>query len=409
VRWPPETFVGWKLEGLAARGMRVTVASKSVLNPEARLSGVELVTIPPRAPSVGAAARVVAGAGTALLVTAPHRLVKLIRAIRRHSPAQTRRRYGGAIGLLAMYLRLARFRPDLVNFEWSTAAADYLPLFEFWGCPVVTSCRGSDINVYPRIPGLEHYTDRLPEVLGRATAVHCISASVRQEAVEFGLDPAKARVIRPGVDPEVFRPAAQNRANAAGPADDVLRAVMVGWLRWEKGYEYALEAIRALLDRGGRVRLEIVGTVPSERQGRLGERERILHTIADLGLERHVRLGGEASSPEISRRLRASDVFLHSSLSEGVPTAVVEAMACGLPVVATDCGGVSEAVTDGVEGFVVATREPEQLAGAMLRLLRDPGLRVRMGEAGRARVLSEFTLEREHGAFLTMYRELAAA
>jgi glycosyltransferase involved in cell wall biosynthesis len=84
-------------------------------------------------------------------------------------------------------------------------------------------------------------------------------------------------------------------------------------------------------------------------------------------------------------------------------------MACEVPVVATDCGGVAEAVTDGVEGFLVSPREPDQLASALLRLWRDPALRARMGSAGRRKVLSEFTLEQEHGTFLAMYREVAGA
>ncbi|MGH2991964.1 MAG: glycosyltransferase family 4 protein [Solirubrobacterales bacterium] len=405
VRWPPETFVGWKLEGLAARGMRVTVASKRVQDPHARLSGVELVAIP-RRPRGIAAGRIIARHGLALLISAPRRVVKLVRGIRRHAPAGVRKRYGGMIGLLAMCLPLARFRPDLVKFEWNTTATDYLPLFDVWGCPVVTSCRGSDTSVYPHIPGLERYAVRLPEVMKKASAVHCISASVRREALRFGLAPAKARVIRPGVDPELFRPAAGNTARGVAP-DGVLGVVMVGWLRWEKGYEYALEALRGLVDRGAPTHLEIIGAVPSEQwRGTLGERERILHTAADLGLQRYVHLRGQASSVDISRRLQASDVLLHSSVSEGIPAAIVEAMACELPVVATNCGGVSEAVTDGVEGFLVTPREPEHLAEALFRLWQDPALRRRMGAAGRARVLSEFTLEHEHAAFVEMYREV---
>jgi glycosyltransferase involved in cell wall biosynthesis len=79
-----------------------------------------------------------------------------------------------------------------------------------------------------------------------------------------------------------------------------------------------------------------------------------------------------------------------------------------VPVVTTDCGGVREAVTDGVEGFVVAPRDPEKLAAALARLWRDPELRRRMGEAGRTRVQGGFTLERQLQDFLEMYREVVA-
>jgi glycosyltransferase involved in cell wall biosynthesis len=131
--------------------------------------------------------------------------------------------------------------------------------------------------------------------------------------------------------------------------------------------------------------------------------------VADLGLERHVRLCGNVPSAEVARRLRASDALLLPSLNEGLPTVLLEAMACGVPVVATDCGGVSEAFTDGVEGFLVPPRDAKALAEALARLWRDPELRARMGEAGRRTATSRFTLERQLDEFLAMYREVAAA
>jgi len=409
VRWPPETFVGWKLEGLAAEGMRVTLASNRVIDPEARLEGVELFPIPARQPTRAGVTLYAFRASLALLVRSPRRLVKLVRAVRRLSTARTKGRYGGAIGHLALCLPLARLRPDVVHFEWHRAAVDHLPLFDVWGCPVTTSCRGSDISVYPHVPGWDDYATRLPEVLSRVGAVHCVSESLMREAAAFGLDPAQAWVVRPGVDPEVFKPARQEGRDAAEEGEDVLRVITVGWLRWEKGSEYALEAIRRLVDRGVPVQLEMIGSVPAERQTKTDERQRVLHTVADLGLEDRVHLHGHGSSAEVSRRLRASDVLLHASVTEGIPAAISEAMACAVPVVATACGGVAEVITDGVEGFLVPPREPDQLVEPLLRLWKDPGLRKRMGQAGRDRVLPELTIEQEHRAFLAMYRQVTAA
>jgi glycosyltransferase involved in cell wall biosynthesis len=383
------------------------VASNRIIDPDARLEGVELLAIPRRPATKAAAAQVALRAGLALLVTSPRRLVRLVRGVRRQMSAAACKRYGGTIGLLSMCLPLARLRPDVVHFE-HRAAVDYLPLFDVWDCPVATTCRGSDISVYPHVPGAEHYARRLPEVHRRVSAVHCISDSLQREATAFGLDPAKAWVIKPGVDPDLFRPA-RNGGRIAEGNGDVLRVINVGWLRWMKGHEYGLAAIRSLLNRDVPVRLEVVGVVPSEWRRQTDERARILHAVADLGLEEHVRLSGWVSPAEMGHRLQASDVLLHSSVTEGIPSVLVEAMACEVPVVATDCGGVAEAVTDGVEGFLVARRDPDQLASALLRLWHDPGLRVRMGRAGRARVLSEFTLEHLHGAFLAMYREVTEA
>ena len=398
VRWLPETFIEWKLKALAERGFRVVVASSNVFQPDGVLPGVELMRVPGRPSSRAAAVRRIASLGPRLAARSPRRMLRLIRASRRRARVAGER-YGGTLGLIARCLPLAHLRPDVVHFEWHSSAVDHLPLFDVWDCPVTTSARGSDLNVYPFIPGTEAYASGLPEVLERVSAVHCVSASTARDAVALGLDPSKVVVTRPALDPDLFSP-------GAGSGREELGVVMVGWLRWEKGYEYALEAVRRLLDDGVPVRLEIVGDVPPERRGSRDERARILEAMADLGIEDRVHLHGAASSDGVARHLRSADVMLHASLTEGLPTAVVEAMATCLPVVATDVGGVREAVDDGVEGLVVPPRDPGALAGALVRLHRDPALRRRMGQAGRSRVHTGFTFEDEHGAFERMYREV---
>lgn len=107
--------------------------------------------------------------------------------------------------------------------------------------------------------------------------------------------------------------------------------------------------------------------------------------------------------------LQRSDVLLHASLSEGLPNCVLEAMACGLPIVATDVGGTCEAFSDGVEGFLVPARDVEAAASALKRLWLEPALRRRMGAAGRARVQAEFTVERETRQWMALYESLAPA
>jgi glycosyltransferase involved in cell wall biosynthesis len=104
--------------------------------------------------------------------------------------------------------------------------------------------------------------------------------------------------------------------------------------------------------------------------------------------------------------LQRADVFVLASLSEGISNAVLEAMACGLPIVTTDCGGMREAITDGVEGFVVPVRDSESMANALEKLIADKVLRAEMGCRARERILGGFTLERQVEQFLAMYEEL---
>jgi colanic acid/amylovoran biosynthesis glycosyltransferase len=401
LRWPPETFLCWKLQGLAARGFRITVVSKRhhVIDAGARVPGVRRVTVPTGAMTCGRRVLTVLRDGFVLALVAPHRLFRLVRALRRRMAPEERRDRGGMLALLAGYLRMARLRPDVVHYEWQDGAVRQLPMLDVWRCPLVISCHGLDVDVNPHVPALRAYTSRLPELMRRASAVHCVASALREQAVDVGLDPAKAWIIRAGLDPDEFRPAATARGER-----EALHVTMIGWLRWMKGTEYALEAVRRARDRGEAIELEVIGGPPGGGGGEASERERALHTIADLDLHDHVRLCGYVDSGEIARRLQATDVLIHPSVSEGLPTVLIEAMACGVPVVATDCGGVTEAVTDGVHGFVVPPRDPDALAEALVRLAGDPQLCADMGAAGRERVREEFTLDRQLDEFERMYR-----
>jgi len=234
----------------------------------------------------------------------------------------------------------------------------------------------------------------LPEVFNRASAVHCVSEAIKQEAVKYGLDPGKAWVIRPAVDPDVFRPAGSSRTG-----EGLVNIATIASPIWSKGYEYVLQAVRMVLDQGYQVRFHIVGDGP--------ERQRVVYTVHDLDLEDAVVLHGRCSEEQVVRLLQQSDVFLLSSLSEGISNAVLEAMACGLPIVTTECGGMREAVTDGVEGFVVPVRDPTAMAEALIRLIEDPDLRRRMGHAGRERVLREFTLDQQVQQWLELLEAVA--
>jgi colanic acid/amylovoran biosynthesis glycosyltransferase len=151
-------------------------------------------------------------------------------------------------------------------------------------------------------------------------------------------------------------------------------------------------------DSGCDVELEIIGEGV--------DRQRLLFGIQDLGLSDCVRLSGGLPADVVRERLQNADLFLLSSVSEGLSNAALEAMATGLPVVTTDCGGMREAVSDGVEGFVVPVRDVERMAAALGRLAEDAELRVRMGAAARVRVLKEFTLEGQVRAFTELLEEV---
>ncbi len=220
-------------------------------------------------------------------------------------------------------VRIGPDRTDLLYLPWTATAVDHPELFDR-GVPVVLSCRGAQVNVAPWNPDRAALREGLPEAFARATAVHCVSEAIRDEATIHGLDPAKATVIRPAVDLERFRPA---------PLPGAGRLVSVGRLQWRKGYEWALLAVRRLVDRGRDVTYEIVG---EEADGSATR-----HAVHDLGLQDRVTLTPPQGRAAVVERLQAADALLLPSLSEGIANAALEAMACGRPVVVTDCGGMS--------------------------------------------------------------------
>ncbi len=111
----------------------------------------------------------------------------------------------------------------------------------------------------------------------------------------------------------------------------------------------------------------------------------------------------------MARLLAAADVFLLTSISEGIPLTVIEAMSAGLPVVSTAVGGVGEIVVDGESGLLAPAGDDRGLAGHVLRLGDDPELRRRLGEQGRERARARFSEEQMHAGYLRLYREMLHA
>lgn len=374
--WPPETFLARLIRGLADAGAEVTIACKTDPN-DGWQSHPRLGWL--YTPDWGSAlpARLLRLGWMACraMFRAPGD-IRSFRAQIKNTESRLER-----LRLWYKLLPFAGYRWDVIYFPWNFAAFNFLPLFDL-NCPVVISCRGSQINVTSvASPDFLRpvIAAALQETFKRAAAVHCVSEAIKHEAMKYGLDPGKTRVIHPAVDVDFFVP-----SERLGSDDGTFRIVTTGSLFWVKGYEYAVQSVRHLVDRGIRVQFDLIGEGP--------ERQRLLYTIHDLGLEGQVHLHGRLEPNEVRDRIQQADAFLLSSVSEGISNAALEAMACGLPIVTTDCGGMPEAVANNVEGFVVPVRNPEAMAQALAALWKDTELRRQMGLAARRRALREFTL-----------------
>jgi len=217
----------------------------------------------------------------------------------------------------------------------------------------------------------------------------------------FARAPRKVRRIPNGVDLVRFtprQPSPQLRASLDVPAGAPVVA-SVGRFVAYKGYTYLLEAARLVHEATPEVHWVLVGD--GELRSELEAQRR------SLGLESRVHFTGwREDIPDI---LALADLFVLPSLGEHFGRVLIEAMATGKAVVATDAGGVPEVVIHGETGLLVPPAQPRPLADAVLTLLSDPDRARRLGEAGRLRVVAEFSLSRHVEAVEALYKELLGA
>ncbi len=203
-----------------------------------------------------------------------------------------------------------------------------------------------------------------------------------------------------GVDINGCRPAldrSQVRERLGIPADAVVVGA-VGTIRRVKGHRYLLEAAIQATASVTSLRFLLIGRMQEPTTSALTAFCR----RTDLG-DRVAFLGARS---DVADLLSAMDIFCLPSLSEGMPNSVLEAMAAGLPVVATEVGGTPEVVVDGETGCLVPPRDPSALAAALVRLAGDPQLRTQMGRAGLARVSAHFTLHQMLARYENLYRSV---
>jgi sugar transferase (PEP-CTERM/EpsH1 system associated) len=199
----------------------------------------------------------------------------------------------------------------------------------------------------------------------------------------------KLRVIHNGIDLMAF-PARPQSGGGAAPAIHVARLQRI------KDQPTLLKAVRLVVDAEPGFRLDIVGDGPARAE---------LQALAkELELTGHVRFLG--ARDDVSRLLSSASLFVLSSLSEGVPLTLLEAMATGLPAVVTDVGGNREIVVPGETGLLVPPGSPPALAEAIRTLWTDPERAGRLGAAGRRRVEEKFDMRRVAARYESLYREL---
>ncbi len=228
------------------------------------------------------------------------------------------------------------------------------------GLPVVITARGSDVTQLPDFPGPRR---QIAAAIGQAAALIAVSAALRERLIELGAAPDRVTVLRNGVDTEAFRPPEDRDAARAALGLTGPTLLSVGGLIPRKGHHLTIAAMTELPD----ATLLIAGEGP--------ERARLAAEIARLGLAGRVRLLGPVPHARLPALYGAADAMVLASAREGWANVLLESMACGTPVIASNIPGNPEVVQSRDAGLIVEENTPQGIAAAVRALFAAPPAR----------------------------------
>jgi len=297
----------------------------------------------------------------------------------------------GAAWKLSRVLR--DLRPDIVHAHDSHAAAMAASALSMLGgtpTPPLVMSRRVDFHIRKNALSRWKYN--------QVACFICASDAIRQMLVQDGVPPGRTAVVHDGVSISRL---------------DALPAASIHEAFWLPHQAPVVANVAALVPHKGQRHLveaaaRVVRQLPDARFVIFGEgelKETLERQIASHHLEKHVLLAG--FRPDVISLCKTIDLFVMSSVTEGLGSALLDAMACGKAIVGTDAGGIPEAVVHGETGLIVPARNDQALADAIVTLLGDPAARARLGAAGRRRVEEHFSAERLVRGVLEVYSRVA--
>ena len=283
---------------------------------------------------------------------------------------------------------------DIFHIQWAKMLVQYPEFIEKLKCPVVLSLRGAHINYSPLSDKVlaQKYMKYFPMVAG----FHAVSAAISLEAQKYGADPKKITIIPPAVKSELTEKWAVEKSTQI---DDELKIISVGRCHWKKGYTFALDAMAILKEKNTNFHYTIIAVGKDE--------ENILYQINDLGLKKNVTFINGLQHKEVIKQVSNSNLFLLSSVEEGISNAVLEAMALGIPVISTDCGGMGEVIRNSENGFIVPIRDTAAMAGTIQKFIDlDKTYKINIIKNARETIIHNHLLSSQVNQFKSFYSKI---
>jgi len=277
------------------------------------------------------------------------------------------------LGIVSFWIKiffvLKKINPDIVHAQSIGIGISGFLANKILKKPYVAWGRGSEVYLPSTF---KNTISKL--VLRNADAVIALTQDMKNEMQKFC--DCDISVIPNGIDTERFENLSKEdiRKRLKIKEDEKI-ITFVGTLRPVKGLRYLIEAMKIVRDKDKNVRLVLVGDGE--------EREKLEKLVEKFGLKECVKFIGSVQNEEIPQYMVTSDVFVLPSLSEGFPNVVLDAIASGLPIVATKVGGLPEIIEDSKNGFLVKPKNPEQIAEKILLLIKDDELRKRISKANK--------------------------
>lgn len=293
-------------------------------------------------------------------------------------------------------LDLARIDAQLLHIYFGHVAPQFLPLMQAWRRPIVVSYHGADAGVDMDKP---RYAAGQQRVFQLAAQVQCRSEALMQDLARLGCPEHKLVLQRTGIPMDFWQKVARPT-----PPDGAWILCQSCRLIEKKGLDLTLAAFAQILPQWPRAQLHICGDGPLK--------EALQAQVQQLGIAHSVQLRGFTHGRHMLQALHDAHIYLHPSRTgqdgnrEGVPNAMLEAMATGLPTVATYHGGIPEAIQHGHNGLLVPENDVPALAAALQQLLADAELRHRLGEAAHQTISTEFSSEAQSKSLLAHYKGL---
>lgn len=283
-------------------------------------------------------------------------------------------------------------KPDIFHIQWAKTVEQHPELFDILDCKFIVSLRGAHINYSPilDINLADAYRKHFPGVDG----FHAVSEEIGREAMKYGADKKKIRVIHSSIKDELMKMNSDLYVEGSK-----LEIISVGRFHWKKGYHYALDAMGILDEKGVDFNYTIIA------QGKIPEE--ITFLINEYGLSEKIKIIQGMKHDELIRKLQSSHLLILPSVEEGIANVVLEAMAIGVPVLTTDCGGMTEVVEDRINGYIVKVRDPDLLAEKVMSFIStDIEFKKNLTQKAKEVIAKEFSKEKQIREFSDFYNSI---